>query len=74
MLVVCFELMGLPLYVLAAYAKNDKDAEGRQKAPEAALKLYLVGAASTAASLFVLCAQRSRPRVTTSRLAPTTRR
>jgi NADH-quinone oxidoreductase subunit N len=45
LLVVAFELMGIPLYVLAGYAKQGT-------APEAALKLYLVGAASTAITLF----------------------
>jgi NADH-quinone oxidoreductase subunit N len=49
-LVVAFELMGLPLYVLAAYAKNDRDPHG--PAAEASLKLYLVGATSTAITLF----------------------
>jgi NADH-quinone oxidoreductase subunit N len=52
LLLVCFELMGLPLYVLAAYAKNEKGVDGRKTGPEAALKLYLVGAASTAITLF----------------------
>jgi len=57
LLVVCFELMGLPLYVLAAYAKTDAPAvhgAARSPAAEAALKLYLVGAASTAITLFGL--------------------
>lgn len=54
LLVVCFELMGVPLFVLAAYAKTD-DSQGRLRhAPEAALKLYLVGVASTALMLFGL--------------------
>ena len=46
LLVVCFELMGIPLFVLAAYAKQS---EPGAHAPEAALKLYVVGVASTAA-------------------------
>lgn len=57
LLVVAFELMGLPLYILAAYAKTDAPAvqgPGRSPAAEAALKLYLVGAASTAITLFGL--------------------
>ena len=56
LLVVGFELMGLPLYVLAAYAKTDApEVSGRRSpAAEAALKLYLVGAASTAVTLFGL--------------------
>jgi NADH-quinone oxidoreductase subunit N len=54
LLVVAFELMGIPLYVLAAYAKQDARlaAPGRSPAAEAALKLYLVGATSTAITLF----------------------
>lgn len=56
LLVVGFELMGLPLYILAAYAKTDASAAGAGRSPaaEAALKLYLVGAASTAITLFGL--------------------
>lgn len=47
-LVVAFELMGIPLYVMAALAKRD----GRDV--EAALKLYLVGATSSAITLYGL--------------------
>jgi len=57
LIVVAFELMGIPLYVLAAYAKNDDAARGRSSkslAAEAAMKLYVVGAASTAVTLFGL--------------------
>lgn len=55
LLVVSFELMGLPLYVLAAYAKTEVDDEAlRTRASEASLKLYLVGATSTAFTLFGL--------------------
>ncbi len=55
LLVVAFELMGIPLYVLAAYAKNDRTVDGAQsRAGEAAFKLYVVGAASTAVTLFGL--------------------
>lgn len=50
--VVCFELMGMPLYVLAAYGKND--GKGAKRFSESALKMYLVGAASTAVTLFGL--------------------
>ena len=51
LLVVCFELMGMPLYLLAAWSKTD-DKVGRGKnASEAALKFYLVGAVS---SVFLL--------------------
>lgn len=64
--VVSFELMGVPLSMLASYGKTDeagaKAAGGRPaRAPgthrwaaEAGLKLYLVGAASTAITLFGL--------------------
>lgn len=54
LLIVCFELMGIPLYLLAGYAKNEPGPDGSQKGPEAALKLYLVGAASTGLTLFGL--------------------
>ena len=46
LLVVCFELMGIPLYVLAAFARNDK------LAVEGALKLYLIGAVSSVTVLY----------------------
>jgi len=62
LVVVAFELMGIPLYLLAAYARTDAQAnpafagQDPRKGPaaEAALKLYLVGAASTAVTLFGL--------------------
>ncbi len=58
LVVVAFELMSIPLYVLAAYAKTDvpPGAEPRQRslASEASIKLYLVGATSTAVTLFGL--------------------
>ncbi len=55
LLLIAFELMGLPLYVLAAYEKSDAatDRTGG-RASEAGLKLYFVGAASTAVALFGL--------------------
>lgn len=46
LLAVAFELMGIPLYVLAAFGRDDK------RAIEGAIKFYLVGAASTAVLLF----------------------
>lgn len=46
LLAVAFELMGIPLYVLAGWRR--RDAHGA----EAALKLYLVGAASSAITLY----------------------
>lgn len=58
LLVTSFELMGIPLYVLAAYAKTDAapagDSTEKARAAEASLKLYLVGATSSAISLFGL--------------------
>jgi NADH-quinone oxidoreductase subunit N len=48
LIVVSFELMSLPLYVLAAFTKTDK------LAGEGALKLYLVGATSLAITLYGL--------------------
>jgi NADH-quinone oxidoreductase subunit N len=50
--VVAFELMGIPLYVLAALGKTDAPAP--TAAPEAALKLYVIGAASSAVTFFGL--------------------
>jgi len=50
LLLVCFELMSLPLAVLAAFDKNDIDS-GQQRTPEGALKFYLVGVTSTAITL-----------------------
>lgn len=54
LLMVCFELMGMPLAVMAAYGKTEiKDGPDRQGA-EAALKLYVTSAASSAITLFGL--------------------
>jgi NADH-quinone oxidoreductase subunit N len=50
LLLVCFELMSLPLAVLAAFDKNDSD-RGQPRTPEGALKFYLVGVTSTAITL-----------------------
>lgn len=52
LLVVCFEMMGIPLYILATYAKTEHVVGRDRNAPEAGLKLYLIGAASTAITLF----------------------
>lgn len=52
--VVCFELMGIPLSMLAAYAKSDGAGDTSKHAAEAGVKLYLVSAASTAITLFGL--------------------
>jgi len=51
--IVAFELMGIPLYVLAAWAKNDGPPETRLGG-EAALKLYITGVASSAFTFFGL--------------------
>ena len=48
LIVVSFELMSLPLYVLTAFTKSDK------RASEASLKFYLVGATSIAITLYGL--------------------
>jgi NADH-quinone oxidoreductase subunit N len=50
LLLVCFELMSLPLAILAAFDKNDRD-DGQLRTPEGALKFYLVGVTSTAITL-----------------------
>ena len=52
LLIVCFELMGIPLYILASYAKTEQPVGRARNAPEAGLKLYLIGASSTAITLF----------------------
>ncbi|MEB2313539.1 MAG: NADH-quinone oxidoreductase subunit N [Sorangiineae bacterium] len=54
LLMVSFELMGIPLFVLAAWAKTDERHGAARYAPEGALKLYLVGVVSTATTLFGL--------------------
>ncbi len=52
--VVSFELMGIPLAMLASYAKTEDLTGVHRHAPEAGLKLYLVSAVSTAITLFGL--------------------
>jgi NADH-quinone oxidoreductase subunit N len=59
LIIVAFELMGIPLYIMAAYAKTDAEKTGAGQAPkgwasEAGLKMYLVGATSSAITLFGL--------------------
>jgi NADH-quinone oxidoreductase subunit N len=54
LLVVAFELMGIPLYVLCAYAKGDGHGDEPRLAAEAGLKLFVTGATSTAFTLFGL--------------------
>lgn len=54
LLVVAFELMGIPLYALCAYAKLDGPAREPKLSAEAGLKLFVTGAASTALTLFGL--------------------
>ncbi len=54
LLVVAFELMGLPLAALAAWAKHDDPRPSKEPrlAAEAGLKLFVTSAASTAVTLF----------------------
>ncbi|MDP1823211.1 MAG: NADH-quinone oxidoreductase subunit N [Archangium sp.] len=54
LLIVAFELMGIPLYILAAWAKTDGKPNEPKLGPEAALKLFVTGAASSAFTLFGL--------------------
>ncbi len=54
LLVVAFELMGIPLYVLAAWAKTDGPVGTPKLGPEAGLKLFVTGVASSAFTLFGL--------------------
>jgi len=54
LLIVAFELMGVPLYVLCAYAKSDGRGDEARLSAEAGLKLFVTGAASTAFTLFGL--------------------
>ncbi|MBK7876220.1 MAG: NADH-quinone oxidoreductase subunit N [Planctomycetes bacterium] len=54
LLVTCFELMSMPLYVLCAYGKQDGPASEPKLAAEAGLKLFITGAASSGLTLFGL--------------------
>jgi NADH-quinone oxidoreductase subunit N len=54
LLVVAFELMGIPLYALAAWAKNDGPPERPRLGAEAGLKLFITGTASSALTFFGL--------------------
>lgn len=54
LLLVAFELMGLPLSVLAAWEKTDATGTSERLGPEAGLKLFVTGAASSAFTLFGL--------------------
>jgi NADH-quinone oxidoreductase subunit N len=54
LLIVCFELMSMPLYVLCAYGKQDGPASEPKLAAEAGLKLFVTGAASSGLTLFGL--------------------
>lgn len=58
LLLVSFELMGIPLYILAALSRDESTPEKRQQVlrhgAEAGLKLYLVGGASTTVTMFGL--------------------
>lgn len=52
LLVVCFELMGIPLFVLAAIEKRELSGARGHYPAEASLKFFLVGVVSTPLSLF----------------------
>lgn len=52
LLVMAFELMGIPLYVLSAWEKGE--GQGERLAAEAGLKLFATGAASSGFTLFGL--------------------
>jgi NADH-quinone oxidoreductase subunit N len=52
LLVVTFELMGVPLYVLSAWEKGE--GTGERMAAEAGIKLFVTGATSSAVSMFGL--------------------
>ena len=54
LLVVAFELMGIPLYALCAWAKNDGPPDRPRLAAEAGLKLFVTGTASSALTFFGL--------------------
>ena len=54
LLVVSFELMGIPLYALVAWAKNDGPPDRPRLAAEAGLKLFVTGTASSALTFFGL--------------------
>lgn len=58
LLVVCFELMGVPLYILATWFSEEATPEKRQlevqRGAESGLKFFLVGGSSTAVTLFGL--------------------
>lgn len=54
LMVVAFELMGIPLAVMAAWAKTDGDAHEAKLGPEAGFKLFLTAAVSSALTLFGL--------------------
>ena len=54
LLVVLFELMGIPLAVLSAWAKNDGPEGEPKTAAEAGLKLFVTSALSSALTLFGL--------------------
>ncbi len=54
LLMVCFELMGIPLAVMAGFGKNEQKTGPDRQGAEAALKLYVISAASSAITLFGL--------------------
>jgi NADH-quinone oxidoreductase subunit N len=54
LLVICFELAGIPLFILAAYDKTELPGEAAQRTAEGAFKFFAVGVVSTPFSLFGL--------------------
>jgi NADH-quinone oxidoreductase subunit N len=54
LMVVAFELMGIPLAVLAAWAKTDGPASEAKLGAEAGFKLFITSASSSALTLFGL--------------------
>jgi len=54
LLVVCFELMGIPLFVLAALEKTDARSGEPSYPAEASMKFFMVGVVSTPLSMFGL--------------------
>lgn len=52
LLIVCFELMGIPLFVLAALEKQEHAAERSTLPAEGGMKFFVVGVVSTPIALF----------------------
>src|SRR5262249_35211183 len=54
LLVVSFGLVGIPVFALVAWAKNDAQPGGERLSAEAGLKLFVTGTASSALTFFGL--------------------